>query len=203
MGRLGRMRVAAIVADGFEQSELDGPVEALRAAGVTVDVLAPDAAHHDHVASKNGAGVKPDRLLDDANPDTYDALLIPGGDGPALMRRSPRHLGWVQRVAARDVPIAAICHGAWLVADAGIAAGRTMTSYPGIRADIEAAGARWVDREVVVDGKLVTSRKPEDVPAFSKALLALLEDEYEKLANPHISENGGGLEIRPSAVSIA
>src|SRR5437867_3726951 len=125
MAKLGRMRVAAIVADGFEQAELDGPVEALRREGVTVDVLAPDGKHHDHIIGVNhfhpGAGTRPDRLLADADPDAYDALLIPGGlASPDTMRQSREHLGFVQRMAVRDKPIFAICHGPWLLADADV-----------------------------------------------------------------------------------
>ncbi|MGZ3449067.1 MAG: type 1 glutamine amidotransferase domain-containing protein [Polyangiales bacterium] len=205
MAKLGRMRVAAIVADGFEQSELDGPVAALRREGVTVDILAPDERHHDHVKGVNhfdpGPGTKPDRLLEDADPDAYDAILIPGGlASPDTMRQSRAHLDFVKRFAELDKPIFAICHGPWLLADADLIRGKTMTSWPGIKMDLVRAGAKWVDRDVVVDRKLVTSRRPSDIPAFSREALKLLEKEYEELAHPSPTDLESG---RVSAPSIA
>jgi protease I len=212
MGRLGRMRIAVIVADGFEQSELDVPVKALRDAGVTVDVLAPDELHHEHVKGefkgKESGGVKPDRLLRDANCETYDGLVIPGGlDSPKWMRTSGAHLAWVRRMFERNKPVAAICHGPWLLAAADVVGGRVVTSHPDCRKDLEQAGARWVDQEVVVDRGLVTSRKPEDLPAFVRAYLQLLEREYHELACPPVSSmeemDGGGVVVeRPTAPSL-
>ena len=189
MAKLGKMRIAAIVADGFEQAELDGPLEALRRAGVTVDVLAPDDQHRSHVKGVNhfdpGPGVKPDRLLNDADPSAYDAILIPGGlASPDTMRQSKAHLEFVKSFAKRNKPIFSICHGPWLLADAGLVRDKSMTSWPGIKMDLERAGAKWVDRDVVVDGKLVTSRKPDDIPAFCREALAVLEREVEEPANP-------------------
>jgi protease I len=211
MGKLGRMRVAVIVADGFEQSELDVPVKALRAAGVSVDVLAPDEAHHEHVRGEakgvETAGVQPDRLLRDANPNMYDGLVIPGGvESPKWMRASGAHLAWVKRMFERGRPVAAICHGPWLLASAGVATDRVVTSHPDCRADLEASGARWVDQEVVVDRGLVTSRKPEDLPAFVDAYIQLLEREYTELACPPTTQvesmDGGGVQIeRPRETS--
>lgn len=210
MGKLGRMRVAAIVADGFEQAELDGPVKALRDAGVTVDVLAPDEQHHDRIKGVNhfdpGQGVKPDRLLKDANADTYDAILIPGGlASPDTMRQSRMHLDFVRSFAQRNKPIFAICHGPWLLADADLLRGKTMTSWPGIRRDVERAGAKWVDAEVVVDGNLVTSRKPDDIAAFSREAIKLLEQEFSELAQPRgdLETTNGVMGPRASAPSMA
>lgn len=187
MGKLGRMRVAVIVADGFEQSELDIPVQALRDAGVTVDVLAPDEARHQHVkgevAGKESGGARPDRLLRDANADMYDGLIIPGGvQSPKWMSTSGPHLAWVRRMFERGKPVAAICHGPWVLAAAEEVRGRVVTSHPDCRADLEKAGARWVDQEVVVDRGLVSSRTPADLPAFVAAYLKLLEVEYSELA---------------------
>jgi len=189
MGKLGRMRVAVIVADGFEQSELDVPVRALRDAGVSVDVLAPDEAHHEHirgeVKGKETEGVEPDRLLRDANPNMYDGLVIPGGvESPKWMRTSGPHLSWVRRMFERGKPVAAICHGPWLLSAADVVSGRIVTSHVDCREDLERAGARWVDQEVVVDRGLVTSRKPDDLPAFVHAYIQLLEREYTELACP-------------------
>lgn len=213
MGKLGRMRVAVIVADGFEQSELDVPVKALRDAGVAVDVLAPDETHHQHikgeVKGRETAGVVPDRLLRDANPEMYDGLLIPGGvESPGLMRTSGPHLSWVRRMFERGRPVAAICHGPWLLAAADEVNGYVVTSHPDCRKDLEQAGARWVDQEVVVDRTLVTSRKPEDLPAFVGSFLMLLEREYSELACPPVSSvdsiDGGAVVVsRRTAPSIA
>jgi protease I len=214
MGKLGRMRVAVIVADGFEQSELDVPVQALREAGVTVDVLAPDEAHHHHVRGvadgEQTAGIAPDRLLRDANPNTYDGLLIPGGvESPKWMRSSGPHLGWVRRMIERGRPVAAICHGPWLLAAAGVVSGRVLTSHPECRAQLQRTGARWVDEEVVVDRGLVTSRTPEDLPAFVRAFIHLLEREYSELASPpsgameNIDGGAVQLEGRTTSPSVA
>lgn len=214
MGKLGRMRVAVIVADGFEQSELDVPVQALREAGVSVDVLAPDEAHHHHIRGEvNGRatdGVEPDRLLRDANPNMYDGLVIPGGvESPKWMRSSGPHLAWVRRMFERGKPVAAICHGPWLLAAADVVSGRVVTSHPDCRADLTGAGARWVDQEVVVDRGLVTSRKPEDLPAFVRAYIRLLEREYSELASPpsgameNIDDGAVQLEGRATSPSVA
>ncbi|MBI2395645.1 MAG: type 1 glutamine amidotransferase [Deltaproteobacteria bacterium] len=189
MGKLGRMRIAVIVADGFEQSELDVPVAALRESGVAVDVLAPDEAHHRHVRGEAGgretAGVQPDRLLADASPGAYDGLVIPGGiESPRAMRGSDLHLHWVRNMVERGRPIAAICHGPWLLAAADVVGDRLVTSHPDCRDDLERAGARWVDQEVVVDRGVVTSRRPQDLPAFVRAYIDLLEREYLELACP-------------------
>ncbi len=175
------MKVAVIVADGFEQRELDGPVEALKTQGVHVEVLAPDERHLAHIHGVNhfekGRGTKADKTIDEADADDYDGLLVPGGTvSPDTMRQSPKHLALVKRFVDEGKPTAVICHGPWLLADAGVAKGRTLTSWPGIRRDLERAGATWKDEEVVVDGNLVTSRKPADVPAFSRRFLETLEE---------------------------
>jgi protease I len=169
-------KVAVIVADGFEQREFDGPVRALRMAGATVEVLAQDLTHLGHIHGVNhfelGTGTAGDRQIVDASPEDYDALLIPGGlASPDTMRQSHAHLELARRFFESGKPVAAICHGPWVLADADCLRGRRLTSWPGIRKDLERAGASWVDREVVVDGNLITSRKPDDVPAFSAALV--------------------------------
>lgn len=180
MGQLGKdlrgKKVAVIVSDGFEQRELDGPARALRQAGAVVEVLAQDRAHLAHIHGVNhfelSTGTKGDRLLIEASVDDYDALLIPGGlASPDTMRQSPAHLELTRRFFESGKPLAVICHGPWLLADAGCAEGRRLTSWPGIRRDLERAGASWVDREVVIEGNLITSRKPDDIEAFSTALI--------------------------------
>lgn len=203
MSTLRGMRVAVIVADGFEQIELDAPLEALRTAGLAIDVLAPDEDHKEHVRGVNhldpGPGVKPDRLLAEAIAQTFDALLIPGGlASPDTMRASESHLAFVRSFAARNKPIGAICHGPWVLADADVVRGRTLTSWPAIRRDLERAGAKWVDREVVIDGKLVTSRKPDDLPAFNRAFLEVLERDYPQLSQPTAGEIEAGRATAPS-----
>ena len=175
------MKVAAIVADGFEQKELDGPVEALRQEGVQVEIIAQDDKHLAHIHGVNhfdkGPGVKGDLVIDEANPDDYDGLLVPGGAvSPDSMRQSKKHLDFVRSFMEEGKPTAVICHGPWLLADADVAKGRTLTSWPGIRRDLERAGAKWKDEVVVVDGNLVTSRKPDDIPAFSRSFLQKLEE---------------------------
>lgn len=176
---IGGAKVAVIVADGFEQAEFDGPVKALREAGAVVDVLAPDEQHFGQIKGVNhfdpGPGTRADKVITDIKADDYDALVIPGGlASPDSMRQSQVHLDLVKAFMDAGKPVAAICHGPWLLADADVLENRTMTSWPGIKRDLERAGARWRDDEVVVDGNLVTSRKPDDVPAFSQALISLI-----------------------------
>lgn len=176
---LAGRRVAAIVSDGFEQVELDGPVRALREAGATVEVLAEDREHLARIRGVHhldpAPGTKGDRVITDVRPDDYDALLVPGGlPSPDTMRQSDAHLRMVKEFVVSGKPTFVICHGPWLLADADVARGRRLTSWPGIRRDMERAGAEWVDEKVVVDGNLVTSRKPEDIPAFNEAAIKML-----------------------------
>lgn len=178
-GVLAGSRVAVMVADGFEQREFDGPVQVLRSNGACVEVLAPSVGQLKHIRGfshfEEGAGTRGDRLVDQAHPEDYAALLIPGGCiSPDTMRQSEIHLELVREFARASKPIFSICHGPWLLADAGVVSGKTVTSWPGIRRDLERAGAVWVDEVAVTDGVLVTSRMPDDVPAFSEAVLAAL-----------------------------
>ncbi len=177
--QLDGKRIAVIVADGFEQTEFEVPVTRFREAGATVEVLAPDAKHLEHIEGeshgKPAAGTKADKLLSDARPEDYDALLIPGGlKSPDTMRQSQAHLDFVKAFVSADKPIAAICHGPWLLADADALKGRTVTSWPAIRRDVERAGATWRDEPVVTDGKLVFSRKPADAEQFAETLIGML-----------------------------
>jgi protease I len=167
------VRVAALVDDGFEDSELRVPLERLRAAGH--EALLLGRARGAIVHGKRG---EYDAVLDvavaDADPLAFDALLLPGGRSPARLRREPAAVEFVRRFAATGRPIAAICHGPELLAEAGIVEGRTLTSWPALRAELERAGAHWVDRKLVEDGALITSRRPSDLAAFCSALLARL-----------------------------
>lgn len=176
---LAGLTVAVLVADGFEQSELDGPVEALRRHGARVEVIAPDRRHLAHLLGmhhgETARGTPGDRAIAEADPADYDGLLVPGGlDSPDAMRASQAHLNFVRAFLDAGKPMALIGHAAWLLADADGASGRTLTAWPAIRRDLERAGATWVDRPFVHDGPLLTGRTPDDVPAFSRALVKLL-----------------------------
>ena len=171
--KLQGRKAAVLATDGFEQVELTPPVEALRAAGATVHVVAPKAGtiqgllHHD-----KGQSVPVDRELDRADPDEYDALVLPGGViNPDQLRLVPEAIDFVRAFVTAGKPIAAICHGPWTLIDAGGVKGRRMTSWPSLRTDLTNAGARWVDEEVVTDQGLVTSRKPDDLDAFCKKMI--------------------------------
>jgi protease I len=171
-------RVLILATDGFEQSELIEPRKALEAAGFETVVASPKTGsikgwnHSDW-----GESVPVDAALEDVDADDFDALLLPGGQmNPDKLRMEERAVDLVEAFDEAGKPIAAICHGPWLLVEADIIDGRTVTGWPSIRTDLENAGGDVVDEEVVVDGNLITSRKPDDIPAFSKALIAALTD---------------------------
>ena len=163
-------RIAALVDEGFEQVELIDPKKAFEAAGAKVTVISPQSGRvkgwqHD----KWGDEVPVDTRLDDARPDQYDALLLPGGVmNPDRLRTNSRAVQFVRAFVEAQKPIASICHGPWTLIEAGGVKGRKMTSWPSLKTDLRNAGANWVDEQVVVDRGWVTSRKPDDIPAFSK-----------------------------------
>jgi protease I len=166
-------RVAALVDHGFEQSELLEPKKALEQAGAKVDVISPQQGkvkgwkHTDW-----GEEVPVDRQLDGASADEYDALLLPGGVmNPDKLRANQKAVQFVKAFVDSGRPIAAICHGPWTLIEAGAVKGRTVTSWPSLQSDLRNAGATWVDQEVVVDNGLVTSRKPDDIPAFNRKMI--------------------------------
>ena len=170
---LSNKRVAALVDHGFEQSELLEPKKALEAAGATVHVVSPQQGkvkgwqHTDW-----GEEVAVDVALDSADAAQYDALLLPGGVmNPDKLRGNPRAVAFVKTFVDRGLPIAAICHGPWTLIEAGGVKGRKVTSWPTLQTDLKNAGAIWVDQEVVTDNGLVTSRKPDDIPAFNKKMI--------------------------------
>jgi protease I len=177
MPALAHARVLFVATDGFEQSELFKPREALLDAGATVVLASNKAApiqgmEHDD----KGGTITPDISIHDVDAGDYDALVLPGGVGnPDKMRLEEAALEIVRAFFAADKPVAAICHGPWLLAEADVIDGRKLTAWPSIRTDLKNAGAEVVDEQVVVDGKLITSRKPDDIPAFNKALLAAIE----------------------------
>lgn len=161
-------RVAVLATDGFEQSELMKPVEALQEHGVKVDVISPNGESIRGWSEEDwGQIIKADLSLEDANPADYDGLLLPGGviNSDALRQLSDAQQ-FAQHFFDQAKPTFVICHGAQLLIDAGLVEGRKMTSYPGIAADLQNAGAIWEDSEVVTDNGFVTSRTPEDLPAF-------------------------------------
>ncbi|WCE04337.1 type 1 glutamine amidotransferase domain-containing protein [Pseudoxanthomonas sp. JBR18] len=165
--------VAMLATDGFEQSELTEPKHRLEALGAKVDVVALDGQDSIRGWDKKdwGESVKVDRQLGKANAGDYDALVLPGGViNPDHLRREAAAVAFVKAFAADDKPVAAICHGPWMLAETGLAKGRRLTSWSSLKTDLTNAGGRWEDSEVVVDGKLITSRNPDDIPAFSKAI---------------------------------
>ncbi len=185
---LNGKRIAALVTDGFEEVELTDPVNALKAQGAEVDVIVPKgetARAWNH--TDWGASVSADASLADADPTRYDGLLLPGGVmSPDHLRMDARAVAFVRAFVDLGKPIAAICHGPWTLINAEAVRGREMTSYPSLQVDLENAGAHWVDREVVIDDKLITSRNPDDLPAFTQALIDVLARPPEQ--NGQVSE---------------
>jgi protease I len=172
-GPLNGKRVAMLVADGFEQVELTGPKEALEKAGATATIISPN---NTKVKGWNhtewGDEFPVDLPLKSARAEEFDALVLPGGVmNPDKLRRNEWALQLVRAFYESGKPIAAICHGPWTLIDAGLVEGKKMTSYESIQTDLKNAGANWVDEPVVVDNGLVTSRKPDDIPAFSAKLI--------------------------------
>ena len=166
-------KVAILATDGFEQSELAEPLKALEDAGATVHVVSPKAgAIKGWKHTEWGDSFAVDATLDDADPEHYDALVLPGGVmNPDKLRRDPKVQQFVRSFFDEGKPVGAICHGPWTLIDAGVVKGRKVTSYETIQTDLKNAGANWVDQEVVVDNGLVTSRKPDDLPAFNRKLI--------------------------------
>lgn len=171
--QLNQKKIAILVADGFEQVELTGPKQALEEAGAQTQIISPnqetvqgwnhfDKAEHFPV----------DVALEQANPENYDALLLPGGvANPDQLRTQPKAVQFVKSFFAAGKPVAAICHGPWTLIEAGVVQGRKVTSWPSLQTDLKNAGADWVDQEVVVDKGLVTSRNPHDIPAFNRKMV--------------------------------
>jgi protease I len=167
-------RVAVLAADGFEKVELTIPVTALRAAGAKVDIISLRLGRIRGVNLHEPASrVTVDHTVSEVSVDDYDALLIPGGFiNPDLLRQSAQARQFVRSFDAAGKPIATLCHGPWLLSSAGLTQGRRMTSWPGVRDDLVNAGATWLDEEVVRDGNWLTSRGPQDMVPFVRALLA-------------------------------
>jgi protease I len=170
--------IAILVTDGFEQSELLEPKKALDQAGATTKVVSPSQGKVKGWNHKEwGQEVPVDVPLNSARPDDFDALLLPGGVmNPDHLRMNPQAVEFVKSFTDAGKPVAAICHGPWTLIEAGAVQGHTMTSWPSLKTDLKNAGANWVDKEVVRDGKLVTSRKPDDIPAFNREMIQLFSE---------------------------
>ena len=170
---LNGKKVAILVAEGFEQVEMTEPRQALEQAGAGTDLISPEhgkvkAFKHDQPGDEFPVDVE----LKEANPNDYDALVLPGGVmNPDKLRMNPDAVSFVKTFADAGKPIAAICHGPWTLIETGAVRGRTMTSWPSLQTDLRNAGAEWVDREVVTDRGLVTSRNPGDIPAFNQKMI--------------------------------
>ena len=170
---LRNKKVAVLVENGFEQSELFEPKKALLDAGATVEIVSPqDGKVKGWNVTNWGDEIPVDRPLSEAKADDYDALLLPGGVmNPDKLRNSETAIEFVREFVETGKPIAAICHGPWMLIEAGATAGRRMTSWPSLETDLRNAGAEWVDEECVVDNGVVTSRKPDDIPAFNRKMI--------------------------------
>jgi len=173
MATLSNKKVALLTEEGFEQVELTSPLEALKEVGAQVDVISPKSGK---IKAWNqtdwGIEIDVDKELTAVSPDDYDALVLPGGVmNPDKLRQNKDAVAFVSAFLDEGKPVAAICHGPQVLIETGMLSGRNMTSYPSLQTDLKNAGAHWVDEEVVVDNGLVTSRKPDDLPAFNKKMI--------------------------------
>ena len=195
--RLNGLTVAILVTDGFEQVELTGPKEALEQAGASTRIISTKEGkvrgfNHDEKADEFDVAM----TFADAVPTDFDALLLPGGvmNGDQL-RMVPEARAFAQAMQEEGKPIAVICHGGWLLVSAGLVKGRTMTSWPSLQDDIRNAGGNWVDQEVWQDGNLISSRKPADIPAFSKALMQALATRVKDSARGSADQQKGAVGV--------
>jgi protease I len=186
--RLNGKRIAILATEGVEQSELEIPREALDEAGAETELISLQAGEIRAWDDEDfGDSFDVDKSINDARPDDYDALLLPGGVmNPDKLRMEPKVIEFVRAFFAAGKPVAAICHGPQVLIDADVVRGRKMTSYPSVKKDLMNAGANWVDEEVVVDNGLVTSRKPDDIPAFN----AKMVEEFAE--GIHAGQSAGG-----------
>ena len=190
MPRISDSRILIVASDGFEEWELFGPRQMLLKSGAEVVLASPmrdpiQATVHDDP----GKTIRPDLTLDEANADDFDALILPGGvRNPDHLRMNVKAIALIQRFNEQGKPVAAICHGPWLLVEADLLRGRTATSWPSIRTDLRNAGATVVDEAAVTDGNLITSRNPQDVEEFTKAVIDLIENAPEVTELQHPSE---------------
>lgn len=186
MGRLDGQKIAVLATDGFEETELTSPADALRGEGAQVEVVSTKAGkiqgyrHHD-----KSHEIDVDATLDAVEAEDYDGLVLPGGViNPDALRLAPQAIDFIKRFVEGERPIAAICHGPWTLIDAGGVRGKRMTSWPSLKTDLSNAGADWVDEQVVVDGNLVTSRRPDDLPAFDARMIELFAEKATARPDP-------------------
>jgi len=183
--RLTNKHIAILVTDGVEQAELEGPLQALKEEGAKAVIV---SLHPGKIQGMNhadkGSQFEVDETLDQARVEDFDGLVIPGGlINPDTLRSTKEAVDFVRAFAQEEKPIAAICHGPWLLIEAGLARGRRLTSWPAIQTDIKNAGGEWVDEPVVVDNGLVTSRKPADIPQFNQKMVEeFAEGRHEGMA---------------------
>lgn len=186
MPAISNARVLIVATDGFEESELFGPLEILRGRGADVKLASPDlkpiqATVHDDP----GKTIRPDMTIEDARQEDFDALILPGGvRNPDQLRMNKAAIDLIRSFAQAGKPVAAICHGPWLLVEADLLLGKTATSWPSIRTDLRNAGADIVDEPAVTDGNIVTSRNPDDVPAFTDAVIRLVERAPARMGEP-------------------
>jgi protease I len=182
-GELKGRTIAVLATDGVEQVELTEPAKALKDAGAQVEVISDKKEiqafkHHD-----KGSKIPVDTPLDKAKAEKFDGLVLPGGViNPDALRLVPQAIDFIRQFVREKKPIAAICHGPWTLIDAGEVKGKTMTSWPSLKTGLTNAGAKWVDEQVVVDGNLVTSRKPDDIPAFNRKMIELISQSGRRAA---------------------
>jgi len=183
-------RVAILATDGVEQVELEKPRKALDDAGAITQLVSLEAGTiqaFNHL--DKGDKIEVDVTLDEAQASQFDALFIPGGvANPDALRTDERAVQFVREFMVGDKPVAAICHAPWMLVEADAVAGRTLTSWPSLQTDIRNARGDWVDREVVVDDKLITSRKPDDIPAFNEAMVREFANRLEEAKLDEVSE---------------
>jgi protease I len=182
MADIKHRKIAVLATDGFEQVELTEPVKALRAAGAEVTIISQKAGeiqgmnHHE-----KGDKIKVDLELSKARPEDFDGLVLPGGvANPDTLRTDKHAIAFIRHFTQGKKPVAAICHGPWTLIEADAVHGRKMTSWPSLQTDLKNAGANWVDESVVVDGHLVTSRKPDDLKDFNREFISLLSKSSSK-----------------------
>lgn len=176
-------RVAILATNGFEESELKSPKEALENEGWAVDIVSPESGTIKAWSNKNwGKDYKVDKTIDEVSSKDYHALVLPGGViNPDHLRVNKRAVAFVKDFFDEKKPVAAICHGPQVLINAGVVDGRELTSYESVKVDLQNAGANWVDKEVVVDNGLVTSRTPEDLPAFNKKMIEEIKEGKHEL----------------------
>jgi protease I len=184
--KLDGKRIAILATDGVEQVEMTEPRKALDAAGAKTELVSPAKGklqawqHH-----SKGDQFPVDVELDAADPNRYDALVLPGGvANPDQLRSMPKAVQFVKSFFEQDKPVAAICHAPWMLVEADVVRGKTVTSWPSLHTDLKNAGAKWVDREVVEDDGLITSRKPDDLPAFNKKIVEVFSQASQREPQP-------------------